>query len=356
MTASRHARTAALFASLSLAALGLSCSNDNAATSNSAAETADSVVATTAPALELPTVVVTYSVLASVVSELVEGAANVVTLIPDGQDPHNFEPSAKDLETINNAALVVANGLDLEEGLNDALANAQQAGVNVFYLADHVTVLDIVDVNDHSDHGHVHRGADASHSDDDHGDEHGDEDGDEHSDEDDDDHSHSQDPHVWLSPHTVREALPALAKAASDALNVDLAAAQLALDNELAALDTELLSLFSAIDNCQLVTGHNELGYFVDRYGCTVVAAIISSTSTNAEASARNTEFVIDVIKTHSAKVIFTSLGTNPKTAEQVAREADAQLVTISTHFLGTSNDYVAFMRTLGTTIATSLS
>ena len=345
MTTSRHARTAAIFASLSLAALGLSCSNDNAATSNPAA---DVIVATTAPAPELPTVVVTYSVLAAVVSELVEGSANVVTLIPDGQDPHDFEPSAKDLETINNAALVVANGLDLEEGLDEALANAQQAGVNVFYVAEHVTVLDIVDVNDHSDHGHVHRGADASHSDDDHGDE--------HSDEDSDEHDHSQDPHVWLSPHTVREALPALAKAASDALNVDLAAAQLALDDELAALDTELLSLFSAIDNCQLVTGHNELGYFVDRYGCTVVAAIISSTSTNAEASARNTEFVIDVIKTHSVKVIFTSLGTNPKTAEQVAKEADAQLVTISTHFLGTSNDYVAFMRTLGTTIATSLS
>ena len=336
MTTSRHARTAALFAGLSLAVLGLSCSNDNAANSNPAAGTA---VTTAAPALELPTVVVTYSVLAAVVSELVDGVANVVTLIPDGQDPHDFEPSAKDLETINNAAFVVANGLDLEEGLDEALANAQQAGVNVFYVADHVTVLDIVDVNDHSDHGHVHRGADASHSD-------------EHSDE----HSHSQDPHVWLSPHTVREALPALAKAASDSLNVDLAAAKLALDNELAALDTELLSLFSAIDNCQLVTGHNELGYFVERYGCTVVAAIISSASTNAEASARNTEFVIDVINTHSAKVIFTSLGTNPKTAEQVAKEADAQLVTISTHFLGTANDYVAFMRTLGTTIATSLS
>jgi zinc/manganese transport system substrate-binding protein len=343
MSTSRHARIAALFASLAVAALGLSCSNDNTATSNPASDTADSVVATTAPVLELPTVVVTYSVLAAVVSELVDGVANVVTLIPDGQDPHEFEPSAQDLETINNAAFVVANGLDLEEGLGDALANAQQAGVNVFYVADHVTVLDIVDVNDHSDHGHVHRGADASH---------GDEHGDEHSDE----HSHSQDPHVWLSPHTVREALPALAKAASDALNVDLAAAQLALDDELAALDTELLSLFSAIDNCQLVTGHNELGYFVDRYGCTVVAAIISSTSTNAEASARNTEFVIDVIKTHSAKVIFTSLGTNPKTAEQVAKEAGAKLVTISTHFLGTANDYVAFMRTLGTAIATSLS
>ena len=113
--------------------------NDKQANSNPATDTADVIVATTAPAPELPTVVVTYSVLASVVSELVEGAANVVTLIPDGQDPHNFEPSAKDLETINNAALVVANGLDLEESLDDGLSNAQQAGVNVFYLADHVT-------------------------------------------------------------------------------------------------------------------------------------------------------------------------------------------------------------------------
>ena len=346
MTSSRHARSAALFASLSLAALGLSCSGGTAANSNPVGDTADSVVATSPPALELPTVVVTYSVLAAVVSELVEGAngrervANVVTLIPDGQNPHDFEPSARDIELINNADFVVANGLGLEEGLNNAMANAQQAGVNVFYVADHVTVLDIVDVNDHSDHGHVHRGADASSSDDEHGDE----------------HIHSQDPHVWLSPHTVREALPALANAAADALNVDLAAAQLALDDRLTALDTELLSLFSAIDNCQLVTGHNELGYFVDRYGCTVVAAIISSASTTAEASARNTEFVIDVITTHRAKVIFTSLGTNPRVAERVAKDADAQLVVISTHFLGTANDYVAFMRTLGTTIATSLS
>lgn len=324
MTTSRHARSAAVFASLSLAALGLSCSGGTAVDSP--------------PATDLPTVVVTYSVLAAVVGELVGGTADVVTLIPDGQDPHDFEPSARDIELINNADFVVANGLGLEEGLNNALANAQQAGVNVFYVADHVTVLDIIDVNDHSDHGHVHRGAD------------------EHSDEHADEHIHSQDPHVWLSPHTVREALPALANAAADALNVDLAAAQLALDDRLTALDTELLSLFSAIDNCQLVTGHNELGYFVDRYGCTVVAAIISSASTTAEASARNTEFVIDVITTHRAKVIFTSLGTNPKVAERVAKEADAQLVVISTHFLGTANDYVAFMRTLGTTIATSLS
>lgn len=325
------------FAVLSLAVLGLSCS-DNQDTSQVIDESTSTAAPTTAsaPVVDLPDVVVTYSVLAAVVRELVDGVADVVTIIPDGQDPHDFEPSPRDIELINNAVFVVSNGLDLEEGLDDALANAKDAGVPVFAVADHVTTLDIVDVNDHSDHGHVHPGAESSHN-------HG-------------DHDHSVDPHVWLSPHTMREALPALAQAASEALGVDLDAARMSLDDELEVLDTELRELFAEVDNCQLVTGHNELGYFADRYGCTVIAAILSSPSTDAEESAGNLEFVIDVIRTHGAKVVFTSLGTNPAVAAQVADEANADLVEINTHFLGSSESYVAFIRTLGTTIATSLS
>lgn len=322
---------------LSLAVLGLSCSG-NQNTSQLIDEPTSTAAPTTtsAPVVDLPDVVVTYSVLAAVVRELVGGVADVVTIIPDGQDPHDFEPSPRDIELINNAVFVVSNGLDLEEGLDDALANAKDAGVPVFAVADHVTTLDIVDVNDHSDHGHVHPGAESSHN-------HG-------------DHDHSVDPHVWLSPHTMREALPALAQAASEALGVDLDAARMSLDDELEVLDTELRELFAEVDNCQLVTGHNELGYFADRYGCTVIAAILSSPSTDAEESAGNLEFVIDVIRTHGAKVVFTSLGTNPAVAAQVADEANADLVEINTHFLGSSESYVAFIRTLGTTIATSLS
>jgi len=330
-------RGIATIAALSLAVLGLSCSgNENTSQSIDEPATTAAPATTSAPVVDLPDVVVTYSVLAAVVSELVEGVADVVTIIPDGQDPHDFEPSPRDIELINNAVFVVSNGLDLEEGLDDALANAKNAGVPVFVVADHVTTLDIVCVNDHSDHGHVHPGAESSH---DHA-----------------DHDHSKDPHIWLSPHTMREALPALAQAASEALGVDLDAARMSLDDELDALDSELQELFSGVDNCQLVTGHNELGYFADRYGCTVIAAILSSASTDAEESAGNMEFVIDVIRTHGARVVFTSLGTNPSVAAQVADEANADLVEINTHFLGSSESYVEFIRALGTTIATSLS
>jgi len=330
-----------LFA-FSLSTLGLSCSSDadTADTTTQAPAPADESPATTqAPAVELPDVVVTYSVLGAFVRQLVGDKAEVTVLIPDGQDPHDFEPSPRDIERINDADFVVANGLDLEEGLDDTLQAAKTAGVDVFFVTDHVTVLDVVDVNDHSAHGHAHPGAQTGHS-------HGD---------DDHDHEHTEDPHVWLSPATMLEALPALVDAAETALSVDLGTESQAFAVELAAVDAELQDLFSSLADCQLVTGHNELGYFAKRYGCTVIAAILSSPSTTAEESAGNVEFVIDVIKTHGAGAVFTSLGTNPAVARQIADAAGVKLVEISTHYMGDQTSYVEFVRTLGDTIATSL-
>jgi zinc/manganese transport system substrate-binding protein len=57
------------------------------------------------------TIVVTYSILGAVVNDLVGAEANVVVLIPNGQDPHEWEPSAKDIETLNKADLIIQNGL-----------------------------------------------------------------------------------------------------------------------------------------------------------------------------------------------------------------------------------------------------
>lgn len=320
-----------------LASVGLSCASDDVASQTVARPVASTNApgTTGTPVIDLPDVVVTYSVLGAFIEQLVRGVANVVVLIPDGQDPHDFEPSPRDIELINNAELVVANGLDLEEGLDDAIDKARRSGTPVFSMADHVTVLDVVDVNDHSSHGHNHAGAQTDHS---------------H-----DGHSHSEDPHIWLSPATMLEALPALMIAVNDALDVDLSASGQKLSDELNAVDAELQQIFDGVSNCQLVTGHNELGYFAQRYGCTVIASILSSPSTTAEESAGNVEFVIDVITTHDARAIFTSLGTNPSVARQVADAVGVKLVEISTHYLGSTTSYVEFIRNLGTTIASSL-
>jgi hypothetical protein len=52
-------------------------------------------------------IVVTYSILGSIVKELVGDKATVTVSIPNGLDPHEWEPSARDIETINKADLVI---------------------------------------------------------------------------------------------------------------------------------------------------------------------------------------------------------------------------------------------------------
>ncbi|MGA1039934.1 MAG: metal ABC transporter solute-binding protein, Zn/Mn family, partial [Ilumatobacteraceae bacterium] len=106
-------------------------SGDSTNSNESTAQTApDSVVA------DLPVIAVTYSVIGNIVSQLVGDNATVTVVISDGQDPHDFQPSAKDIETINNAALVVSNGLEFEEGLEEVLENIAKSSGNIFMVGE----------------------------------------------------------------------------------------------------------------------------------------------------------------------------------------------------------------------------
>ena len=264
---------------------------------------------------ELPTVVVTYSVLGNIVEQLVGDAATVTTLIPDGQDPHEFEPSAKDIESLNNANIVVSNGLDFEEGLEETLNNVKTAGVNVFMAGDHITVRELSE--DEHDHG-------------------------------------AFDPHLWLSPAAMLEMLPELSKAIGAAIGADLSVQLETLSAELTALDTQIQEKIGGV-KCELVSGHDEMGYFADRYGCEVIGAVIPSLSTTSESSAGELADLKAEIETHGVPAIFTGLGTSPAVAEQHASELGVKAVTLSTHFLDGAATYQEFMMRMTNQIAEAL-
>src|SRR5262249_16024991 len=89
---------------------------------------------------EKPVVAVTYGILGSVVKDLAGDAFDVKVLMPAGADVHEWAPSAKDIEALRHAALIVRNGLNLEEGLAKALDQAAADGVAVFTASDHIAV------------------------------------------------------------------------------------------------------------------------------------------------------------------------------------------------------------------------
>ncbi|MFM9120935.1 MAG: metal ABC transporter substrate-binding protein [Acidimicrobiaceae bacterium] len=314
-------KLATVFALITLA----SCSNSTETVTEPTAETTtDSVVA------ELPVIAVTYSVIGNIVSQLVGDKAAVSVIIPDGQDPHDFQPSAKDIETINNAALVVSNGLEFEEGLEEVLENIAYSGGNIFKVGEHITVRKIE--NDGDDHG---------------------------DDQNDDDHDHKHtggDPHVWLSPATMLEMLPALTSALSEAVGADLSTQATALTTQLQDLDGQVESIIKGLGECNLVSGHDELGYFADRYGCKVIGAIIPSFTTTSEATAGELAELKRLVEQYKVPAIFTGLGTSPNTANQLAKELDIKAITLSTHFLDGVANYQEFILNLTNQIAEALS
>jgi zinc/manganese transport system substrate-binding protein len=283
--------------------------------------------ATTVAPADVPAarVVVTYSVLGALVRDLVGDAADVVVVVPDGSDPHAYEPSAKDVEAITTADVVVANGLGLEEGLEDVLDAAEEAGTVVFHVADHVTVREM----GHDD-GHDHGS--------------------------DDDHDHAAgDPHLWLSPATLAEAVPAMGDAIGAAIGADLSGAVVEVVEDLADLDARIAALVGALDACELVTGHDELGYFADRYGCEVVGTIIPSLGTTAEATAADLAELREVAAERRTAAIFTGLGTPPEVAARVAADVGVPLVELRTHAIGPAGTYESLLLDLARTIVDAL-
>ena len=279
-----------------------------------------------APAGDSKTIVVTYSVLGAAVKDLVGDAANVVVLMPNGADPHEWEPSAKDIETVTRADLLVENGLGLEGGMANAFAQAEAAGVHRFVAADHVTVRRVG----------AGEGADAA---------------------DPDQAPGAQDPHLWMDPLTVRDAMDALAAQLRVDFGIDVAARAADLDARLGALSDEVAAIIDTVpaDRRILVTGHESLGYFAERYGLTLVGAIVPSVTTSAAPSAADLAALASKIRAAGVPAIFTELGTSPTVAEAIGSETGARVVELTTHAVPADGTYATFIKNIATLIADNL-
>ncbi len=273
-----------------------------------------------------PTIVVTYSILGSVVKDLVDNQANVIISIPNGLDLHEWEPSAKDIEAINKADLVVQNGLGLEGGLEKTLRTAQNNGVRFFTATDHIAVR------------HVGSGEGIPS-------------------DDPDQIVGASDPHFWMDPLTMKSVVNALAITLKQDLNLDVMERALNLENRLDALNDEVTDIIASIppDSRKLVTGHESMGYFAQRYDLKLVGVIIPSLSTQAEVSAADLASLKRAIEDNQVKAVFTELGTSMAVAKTIGNETDVKVVELSTHILPDDGSYFTFLYNVAHTVTNAL-
>ena len=251
---------------------------------------------------ETRTVVVTHSVLASIVEAVVPDSVEVVTLIPNGAEVHDFEPSARDISTLNEASLVVANGSGFEEGLSNALAEREQAGKAVFYATAHVSVIEV--------------------------------DG-------------SEDPHFFTSPALVSEVLDPLALAVQEALDVEVDTAEFArtLDELITELDEQ------PIEATPLVTSHEFLGYFCAEFGCEVVGAIVDGLDTHADPSAKHLAEIKSAVAKYGSVQVIVEIGGTAEAEEYLSSIPRAAITEVAIEALPESGDYADYVRTISAAV-----
>ena len=279
-----------------------------------------------------PTVLVTTGIWAEIVSHVAcGGLADVQTIIPVGGDPHGFEPSLQDRARMERADLVVANGLDLEEGLADTLAAVAESGTPVFEFAEEIEAIPYsFEFGRHGEEGE--------------------------DDEVDEGHGSGGDPHVWFDPQRVSGALPALAErlTADAGLDADAVAECLAAyQAELVGVDAEIVEMVSRLapDQRKLVTNHDALGYFADRYGFEIIGTVIPASGTMAQTSPAQLEALAEVIEHEGVTAIFAETLHSVDDVEALAeRVGDVDVVTLYSGSLGPAGSgaetYTGFMRT----------
>ena len=271
------------------------------------------------------TIVMTYSILGSLVKEAVGELAQVTVMIPNGSDPHEWEPSAKDIEKLNNADLIVRNGLGLEGGMQHALDRAKDAGVATFVASDHIDVRTVGD-GEGLPTGDLDQAVGAS------------------------------DPHLWMDPLTLKDVLialgPVLLKRGIDA-STGIANTVAGLEQ----LNADVSKILSAVPdaNRKLVTGHESLGYFAQRYGFKLVGAIIPSLTTQADVSAQELSRLAAKTRDQKVKAIFTEVGTPPQVAQAIGDETGVKVVDLAAHNLASDGKYSTFLIDIANRVAAAL-
>ena len=307
-------------------------------------------------------ILATTPMIGEYVNQVAGQNVDVEVLMPYAVDPHTYEPSPKDVAKISDADLVFHVGIKYENSaLLKLLENTVQTEQALIALGSKVNPIEFkTDYHDdHDDHDDEDK-----HDDHDDHDEHDDEDKhddhddhDEHDDEDKHDdhagHDHGVfDPHFWFDPTRVALAVGEIKEELIKLDPENKNSYELSANSyveKLKDLDKQIEALIQTIpdENRHIVTTHESLGYLESRYGLEVLVTIIPSVTTEDGVTPKGLVEVIEEIKEHKIKVIFLESESPSKSAEVIAKETNASLVSgLWVETLKENQSYIDFLTT----------
>jgi len=229
-------------------------------------------------------VVASFSIPADIAAQIGGDAADVISLIPAGQDLHQFQPKPSDARLVAHADLVVVNGLGAEGWLDQLVRASGYKG----------PVLAVGKA------GNLRKSEDGA-----------------------------VDPHSWQDVENVRAAVAAIAEALA-AQRPDSAerfrAQAAAYDRRLAELQGWIVAQIAAIpdDRRVMVVPHDAFGYFAAAYGVKVLA--LQGVSSDTEPMARKLAALSQTIRAGKVTALFLEANEDSRAMRQLAAESGAAI------------------------------
>lgn len=239
-------------------------------------------------------IVSTYSIAADMISNISKDMADVYSMVPEGRDPHMYEPLPKDIEAVSNADIIFYNGFNLETGGG--------------WFADLLSVT-----NKREDAHELVRNVEAIYLT-----SKGSE--------------NSEDPHAWLD---VSNAIKYVDLILEELIEIDPENADYYRVNhklyvdELIELDVYAKEKLNEIDsdNRILVTSEGAFKYFAKAYDFD--AQFIWEINTDNQGTPEQMNRIIEIVKSNNVKALFNESSVSPKTMEMVSEEVSVDIAAV---------------------------
>ncbi len=241
----------------------------------------------------------------------------VINLVPAGTEPHDWEPSTKDLIEMEKSDIFIYNGAGMEQWVDDVLESLDTEELTSVEASKGIKLLKDQDAHEH-DH----------------------------------EHNSENDPHVWLDPQNAKYEMNKIKKALIkvDAENKDYYEANYKrYAKECDKLDTLYKEETSKLTKKELVVAHEAFGYLCHAYGLEQMG--IEGLSADDEPDPKQMSEVIRFAKEHQVKTIFFEELVSPKVAKTIEKETGANakmlnpLEGLSNKKIKAGEDYFSVMK-----------
>ncbi len=238
-------------------------------------------------------------------SEIGGDRVEIKNLVPNGAEPHDWEPSVGAMVSLEKADIFIYNGLGMEDFADKVKASVE--GKLVFVEASEGCEILYGYEDDH-------------HHDDDEEEEHG--------------HDVSDaDPHVWLNPYNALKEAENICGAfcLCDPENEDYYRENLrTFEEKIEDLDRAYREGLSDLKSRDIIVSHGAYGYICEAYGLNQSA--VEGMSGNSDPSPRKVREIYDYIRENNIDCIFYESLTGSRTAAAISEDLGIDLYPITAY------------------------